>query len=194
LSRVEVSVKRLMKMIAVAIYYTCVSWLPDAPLRSGAPFRWIRRSLCKFIFLKCGKGVVIRKGAYFGTGRDIEIGDNSEIGYNAFLTSDVKIGKEVLMGHNVTILTTSHRYEDPDVLIHHQGMERSPVHIGDDVWIGCNCVILMGVTIGSHAVVGAGSVVTKDVPPLALVAGVPARFIRWRGSRFEQEHTSTVAG
>lgn len=186
--------KRLMKLIAVAIYYTCVSWLPDAPLRAGAPFRFIRRMLCSLIFLKCGKGVVIRRGAYFGTGRDIEIGDNSEIGYNAFLTSDVKIGKEVLMGHSVTILTTSHRYEDPDVLIHHQGIERNPINIGDDVWIGCNAVILMGVTIGNHAVIGAGSVVTKDVPPLAVVAGVPARFIRWRGSRIQQEHTSVIAG
>jgi acetyltransferase-like isoleucine patch superfamily enzyme len=62
--------------------------------------------------------------------------------------------------------------------IDEQGVSTNPVTIGDDIWIGANAVILPGVTIGDHSVVAAGAVVTKDVPPHTLVAGVPAKIIK----------------
>jgi len=61
-----------------------------------------------------------------------------------------------------------------------QGDTFDPVIIGDDVWIGCNVVILPGTTIGSHAVIGAGAVVTKDIPEYAVVVGNPARIVKFR--------------
>jgi len=173
-----------IKSVAAVLYYAFAQWLPQPPFPLGGFGNWLRKALTGVIFLKCGKNVIIRKRAFFGSGSDIEIGDDSEIGLNSYLNRDVKIGRHVLMGQNVTILTTAHEFEDPMIPIHGQGSrERMPVHVGDDVWIGAHCIILPGVTIGSGAVIGAGSVVTHDVGPLAVVAGNPARYIRQRGSR-----------
>lgn len=176
--------QKTIKSAAALFYYAFGQFLPQPPLPGGRFGDWVRKALGGIIFLKCGKGIVVRKGAFFGTGAEIEIGDNSQIGDHAYLSRDVKIGRDVLMGQNVRILTTAHVFEDPTATIFSQGYrERRPVHIGDDVWIGACCIILPGITIGSGAVIGAGSVVTHDVAPMALVAGNPARFIRQRGSR-----------
>jgi len=173
-----------MKKACTLMYYGVAAKLPQPPLPGGRLGNRFRAFLAKVIFLKCGRQVVVRKNAYFGSGSGIEIGDYSEIGLDAYLNRDVTLGSHVLMGQRVTILTTNHEFEDPNVPIHHQGSrERKPVHIGSDVWIGANCIILPGVTIGDGAVIGAGSVVTRCVAPLAVVAGNPARVIRQRGSK-----------
>jgi maltose O-acetyltransferase len=185
--------QKKIKSAAALLYYALAQFLPQPPLPGGKFGDWLRKTLGEIIFLKCGKGIVVRKGAFFGTGAEIEIGDNSQIGDHAYLSRDVKIGHNVLMGQNVRILTTSHVFEDPTVTIFSQGYrERRPVHIGDDVWIGACSIILPGVTIGSGAVIGAGSVVTHDVAPLALVAGNPARFVRQRGSRLNPSATTEL--
>ena len=72
----------------------------------------------------------------------------------------------------------NHNFAEKDLRIDEQGVSTNPVTIGDDIWIGANAVILPGVHIGSHCVVAAGAVVTKDVPPHSLVAGVPAKVIK----------------
>ena len=72
----------------------------------------------------------------------------------------------------------NHNFEDAEKRIDVQGVSTTPVSIEDDVWIGANAVILSGVHIGNHCVVAAGAVVTKDVPPHSLVAGVPAKIIK----------------
>jgi maltose O-acetyltransferase len=75
----------------------------------------------------------------------------------------------------------SHAYDRLDIPMDQQGFEDpTPIHIGDDVWIGARVIILPGVNIGSHCIIGAGSVVTKDVPDYAIVGGVPAKIIRMR--------------
>lgn len=177
--------RALVRKAATLLYYSLAARLPQPPFLFGNCGNWLRRKLCRQIFLRCGCHFVVRRNAFFGSGCDIEIGDRSEIGLNAFLNRDVKIGREVLMGQNVTILTTNHEFEDPDTPIHYQGTRaRRPVRIGDDVWIGANSILLPGVTVGDRAVIGAGSVVTRDVPALAIVAGNPAHVIRLRGSRF----------
>ena len=180
----------LMKKIIILFYYAVAAKLPQPPFPLGVFGNWLRRILCQGIFLKCGKNIVVRQNVFFGSGCDIEIGDNSELGLNAYLNRDVKIGREVLMGQNVTILTTNHEFENPDIPIHYQGRrERKPVYIGDDAWIGANSIILPGITIGCGAIIGAGSVVTKDIPPFAVAVGNPARVIRQRGSRvFGSDH------
>ena len=178
-------VQRTVKTLATLFYYSIAKRLPQPPFPGGALGRWLRARTCRLIFRKCGKGVVVRQHAFFGSGCDIEIGEFSEIGLNAYLNRDVKIGKNVLMGQNVTILTTNHEFENPSIPIQEQGVrERKTVRVCDDVWIGANSIILPGITIGSGAVIGAGSVVTKDIPPFVIVAGNPARVIRRRGERY----------
>mgnify|MGYP000091352893 CR=1 FL=1 len=77
-------------------------------------------------------------------------------------------------------------FENPEKLIRRQGaLPVNPVEIGDDVWIGTRVIVLPGVKLGAGCVIGAGSVVTRDIPPLAVAAGNPARVIRQRGDRFE---------
>lgn len=181
------------KNLALLIYYMVANKLPSPPLPMGALGEKFRSALGPFIFAKCGKKVIIRKNAYFGSGREIELGDYSEIGLNAYMTSDIKIGRHVLMGPNVTILSLNHAFEDPDEPIHLQGTTgRRPVVIEDDVWIGTYSILLPGVLIGKGSVIGAGSVVTRSLPPYSVAAGNPARVIRQRGSRLEQRENQAV--
>jgi acetyltransferase-like isoleucine patch superfamily enzyme len=92
----------------------------------------------------------------------------------------VEIGEQTLVSMHCTILSSNHAIAPMGTLIRDVADELRPTKIGRDVWIGANAVILGGVTIGDGAVVAAGAVVTKDVEPGAVVAGVPARAIRKR--------------
>lgn len=109
-------------------------------------------------------------------GGHLEIGDNVFINYGCSLASSnhVKIGNDCLIGSHVTIMDTDfHQVEDKS-----WDTTGVPIIIEDRVWIGNRSIVLKGIRIGHDSVVGAGSVVTRDVPPRTLVAGVPARKIR----------------
>ena len=94
---------------------------------------------------------------------------------------DVEIGDDVIMAPDVVVLSSNHNTEDSIVPMNRQGQQASqPVHIGNDVWIGTRAILLPGVYIGEHSIIGAGSVVTKDVPAYAVVGGNPAKVIRFR--------------
>ena len=105
---------------------------------------------------------------------DVIIGDHTRIGIGNTIIGPVTIGNNVNLAQNITVTALNHNYSDPDVLIDKQGFTTSAITISDDVWIGANAVILPGVTIGRHSVIAAGAVVTRDVLPNSLVAGVPA--------------------
>ena len=109
---------------------------------------------------------------------DVTIGDYTRIGIHCTVIGPVCIGNNVNLAQGITVTALNHNFEDPTRKIDEQGISTKPVVIGDDVWIGANAVILPGVTIGRHVVVAAGAVVTKDVPPHSLVAGVPAKLIK----------------
>ena len=109
---------------------------------------------------------------------DVIIGDYTRIGLHNTIIGPVKIGSHVNLAQGITVTALNHNFEDTNKRIDEQGISTNAVTIEDDVWIGANAVILPGVTIGSHCVVAAGAVVTKDVPPHSLVAGVPAKIIR----------------
>ena len=130
----------------------------------------------------CGKNVNIESNATFSSKVTLE--DYSGIGINAKIYGTCHIGRYVMMGTDVTIITRNHRFDRTDIPMMEQGFEEErPVYIGNDVWIGDRVLILPGVHIGDGSIIAAGSVVTKDVPPYSIVAGVPARKIR---DRFEK--------
>ncbi len=145
------------------------------------------RSLFWGIFLKgIGKKVYIFSKCQFKSPHNIEIGSFVNINHDVVIGGQggVKIGNYVLIGNNVNILSSQHRFDLADTPIHSSGVIYSLILIEDDVWIGCNAVILPGVRIGKGAIVGANAVVTRDVLPFEIVGGVPAKHIRFR---FEPE-------
>ena len=109
---------------------------------------------------------------------DVMIGDHTRVGLHNTIIGPVSIGNHVNLAQGITVTALNHNFSDPDKLIDEQGISTAAVHIGDDVWIGANAVVLPGVTIGNHSVVAAGAIVTKDVPQGSLVAGVPAKILK----------------
>ena len=109
---------------------------------------------------------------------DVLIGDYTRIGLHNTIIGPVRIGSHVNLAQGITVTALNHNFDDTNKRIDEQGVSTKAVIINDDVWIGANAVILPGVTIGNHCVVAAGAVVTKDVPPHSLVAGVPAKVIK----------------
>ena len=109
---------------------------------------------------------------------DVIIGDHTRVGLHNTVIGPVTIGNHVNLAQGITVTALNHNFTEKDMRIDEQGVSTTPVTIRDDIWIGANAVILPGVTIGDHSVVAAGAVVTKDVPPHTLVAGVPAKIIK----------------
>ena len=109
---------------------------------------------------------------------DVIIGDHTRIGLHNTVIGPVSIGSHVNLAQGITITALNHNFENKEQRIDSQGISTNPVILGDDIWIGTNAVVLPGVSIGHHSVVAAGAVVTKDVPPHSLVAGVPAKIIK----------------
>ena len=109
---------------------------------------------------------------------DVIIGDHTRIGLHNTIIGPVDIGSHVNLAQGITVTALNHNFSDTNKRIDEQGVRTNQVTIEDDVWVGANAVILPGVTIGEHSVVAAGAVVTKDVPPHSLVAGVPAKVIK----------------
>lgn len=118
--------------------------------------------------------------------KKISIGNDVYIGPYAIFSSikGITIGNKVTFGPRVTIMAGNHNFKVVGSYIFDNHVKNNdddqPVVINDDVWIGCNVTILKGVNIGRGAIVGAGAVVTKDVPPYAIVGGNPAKLIRFR--------------
>lgn len=109
---------------------------------------------------------------------DVIIGDHTRVGLHNTIIGPVTIGSHVNLAQGITVTALNHNFEESSKRIDEQGVTTKPVIIGNDIWIGANAVLLPGVSIGDHSVVAAGAVVTKDVPPHSLVAGVPAKIIK----------------
>ena len=138
------------------------------------------RQFCAHLILDdCGKWVNIDKGATFAT--DIKLGEGSGIGANCSIPTGVTIGDHVMMGIDILMFTNEHRHDDITVPMGLQGRtEVEPIVIEDDVWIGSRSLIMKGVRIGHGAIIAAGSVVTKDIPPYEIWGGNPAHFLKSR--------------
>lgn len=132
-------------------------------------------SLGEFAIIEC-------TGVLRSIGESLQIGNNVGINHYCFIgvRGPVKIGDNVIFGPRVSVFSENHNSDRFDIPIKDQGETRNSTTIGNDVWIGANSVILSGVTIGDGAIIAAGAVVSKDVPPLAIVGGVPAKIIKYR--------------
>ena len=121
---------------------------------------------------------------YLYAGNRLTIGHNVSMNTNVVIDSsgaEISVGDNVLIGQNVVVRAADHVFRSQEMPIRFQGHVGEAIVIEDDVWIAANSVITKGVTIGSGAIVAAGSVVTRDIPPMTIVAGAPARAIGTRG-------------
>ena len=172
----------LRKIFGKFLYCAFGTWLPVAHCRIR-PIGWFSkkfRAMCgKLILTKCGKDVNIYPHASFSS--KVELGDHADIGRHARIIGTCRIGNDVIMGPDVLILTTNHASECVDIPIKYQGItSEKPVEIGEGSWICARTILLPGVHIGKHVIVGAGAVVSKDVPDYAVVVGNPARIVKYR--------------
>jgi len=129
-----------------------------------------------------GDRVTLRRGVTIGGHGDLIIGSGTTINEAVTITCTkaVSVGSNCMLAPMVCILDVDHSISQPEIPISEQGYLVEPVSIGDDVWIGTQTIITKGVSIGDGAVIGANSVVTRDVPPMAIAAGSPAKIIRMR--------------
>lgn len=129
-------------------------------------------------------------------GVGLTIGEGTYIGPRCMLGAGggIVIGRNVTMGAGVHVLAENHAFEDPQAPIHEQGVTRQGITIEDEVWIGNAAILLDGVRVGRGAVIGAGAVVTRDVPPRAIAVGNPARVIATRGERDASARSPSAAG
>lgn len=109
---------------------------------------------------------------------DVIVGDNSRIGLHNTIIGPVQIGCNVIIAQGVVASGLNHGFCNPDQTIESQPVTTSPIVIEDDVWIGANAVITAGVHIGRHVIIGAGSIVTHDIPDHSLAVGCPAKVVR----------------
>lgn len=138
-----------------------------------------QEELIKEIVGKCGEHIYVEPPFRCDYGKNIEVGENFYSNYNLTIldVAKVRIGKNVMFAPNVSLYTAGHPLH-PDS--RNSGYEYGiGITIGDNVWIGGNCVVNPGVTIGDNAVIGSGSVVTKDIPANAVAAGNPCKILRY---------------
>lgn len=145
-------------------------------------FNVIKSVFLRLLGAEIGKRVVFYPGVWIVPGRKLVVGDDVDFALDVLLSTSggVRIGDRVLIGYRTQILSTNHIIPNCDERIFSAGHEYKTIIIEDDVWIGANCMILAGVSIGKGAVVAGGSVVTKSVLPYAIVGGNPAKLLRFR--------------
>ena len=133
----------------------------------------------------CGAGARLAPNVSLANGERVQIGERANIGARCHLWAGdgvgrVVVGDDALLAPEV-FLTASNYAIEPGLVVMNQAKEEANVVIGRDVWLGTRAVVTAGVTVGDGAIVAAGAVVTRDVAPGAIVGGVPAKVIGWRG-------------
>ena len=170
---------KLKIMVGKLLYHGIAMHLPMSFSKANLGSRAFRQFCAKLILDDCGKWVNIEKGVHFGDG--LKIGNGSGIGAYSNVPSNVTIGENVMIGQECLMFTRNHGFQRLDIPMRHQKMtEAKPIVIGNDVWIGARVIILPGVEIGDGAVIGAGSVLTKNVPAYEVWGGNPASFLKSR--------------
>jgi maltose O-acetyltransferase len=164
-----------------ALYYGVAQFLPRSYMPCGRFGRAVRSWCARRLLATYGEGAMIESRVEFGSGRQLSLGADSAIGARS-VVGTVTIGEHVMIGQELLALSRNHEFEDVATPPKYQGFANDrPITIGDDCWIGARVTLLPGVTIGRHCIVGAGSVVTRDVPDFSVVGGNPARVLRTLG-------------
>ncbi len=155
-------------------------------MRRGAFVRWpIQGNVLEMLDegrLELGEGVLLEPGVWItgpGAAR-ISIGAGSflNLGVMVAAVERVEIGAHCMFANGCFVTDGNHRFDDPDTPVPWQGFTtKGPTRVGDNVWCGANVVVTSGVTIGRRAVIGANSVVTRDVPAFSIAAGAPAKVV-----------------
>lgn len=179
LKGVEFSIK---KFVCLLLYYGVAQYLPDSYSNYvGKYSNAFRVFLCKRIFKKCGSIRTINRKVSFGSGRRIEMGDDSGIGADTQIPSDTIIGKNVMLSRRCFILNRNHRFDRIDIPINDQGFkDAKQTIIEDDCWVGMNTLFTPGRRVRKGTIIAMGSVVTKDFPEYSIVGGNPAKLIKSR--------------
>lgn len=166
------------RKIFYLIYNIIGKYLP----RTYMPYSFGSKNLRAFLVRNCidSCGINLRIETNVLLSPFTEIGDNVEINENVRIRQNVKIGNNVLIAPGVQLITINHNYSDASIPIKNQGEMKGKIEIKDDVWLGTNVIVLPNIKIGKGSIVGAGSIVTKDVPEFTIVAGNPARIIKYR--------------
>lgn len=142
-------------------------------------YRSVRKDITPFHPFSIGCRSVVEDYASVNNAvGEVRIGNDTRIGLHNTVIGPVHIGNRVNLAQGVVVSGLNHNYQDPGTPISLQGVSTSLITISDDVWIGANAVIAAGVTIGRHCVIGAGSVVTKDIPDCSVAVGNPAKVIK----------------
>lgn len=135
-------------------------------------------------YVTISRGVMIRPSSYYGGsyGLGLVMGEHSSFGPYCYVgcSGKITIGKNVMFGPKCSLSAENHIFSDTETSIKSQGVNQKGITVEDDCWIGCNVTILDGVTIGKGSVIGAGTLVVKDVPPGSVVIDKRTRGIRYR--------------
>lgn len=157
----------------------CFRFLYMKTGKKSVIYRSVRKDIVPFNIFTMGNYSVIEDYAIINNAvGDIVIGNHTRVGLGNTIIGPVTIGDNVHLAQNVVISGLNHNFEEVDKTIAEQGVSTKHVIVENDIWIGANSVILPGTRIGEHVIIGAGSVVTKDVPPYSVAAGNPARVVK----------------
>ncbi|MDB8567894.1 DapH/DapD/GlmU-related protein [Turicibacter sanguinis] len=167
-----------MRKMYKYFYYFFLNQLPH---KHESKIKVVKTIILKKFIKNIGDNVNVRPKIKISSGENLTIGDNSGIGEESFIQDigNITIGHNVLMGPKVMIFTANHEIKKSKKICQ-QGIKIKDVIVEDDVWIGAGAIILPGVHIKKGAVIGAGSVVTKDVAEYTIVGGNPAKLIKER--------------
>lgn len=168
------------KLLNFLLYNLIAKNLPLDSMPYSKGLRNIRYFLFSKCIIECGKNIKVDRNVYISP--SIKVGNNVRISENVKIRKNTVIKDNVLIGPGVQIITATHNFQSLDTPINMQGTQQYEIYIGNDVWIGTNAIILPNIKISDHAIIAAGSIVTKDVPEKAIVGGNPAKLIRFRNN------------
>lgn len=162
-----------LRSIRIGLDNFLMNLLPDCRLFS----RFVRPCLARILGMRCGRRTFLRKGNYYGNIRNISIGEGTRLNRDVFFDAldKITLGPSVFVGFQVTFITSAHELGDAKARC--GALYGMPIVVEEGVWIGACARIGPGVTLGTGSVISVGAVVTRDVPPHSMVAGVPARVV-----------------
>lgn len=171
--------KKIKMILGYLLYVTLGGNLPHYQCGYRWPVSRAIRELCaKLMFLKCGTKPDIGRKISFSS--KVSIGNSSSIGDYTHIHGELQIGNNVMIAPRCAFIASDHMIANLNIPMNCQGVMDGKIIISDNCWIGYGSIILNNVTIGEGAVVGAGAIVTKDVPAYTIVGGSPAKIIKNR--------------